>query len=62
METVDFSETIAASDLQVGRSRHIIKFMKVCEYRKSMSFLNVGQRSCSYKNSNRTFSETAVPL
>ena len=28
----DFSETVAASDLKVGRSRHLIKFMKVCEY------------------------------
>ena len=32
MKTVDFSETIAASDLIVGRSRHLIKFMKICEY------------------------------
>ena len=31
MKTVDFSETIAASDLKVGRSRHLIKFMKVSE-------------------------------
>ena len=29
MKTVDFSETIAASDLKVGRSRHLIEFMKV---------------------------------
>ena len=29
---VDFSETIAASDLKVDRSRHLIKFMKVSEY------------------------------
>ena len=29
---VDFSETIAASDLKVGRIRHLIKFMKVSEY------------------------------
>ena len=29
---VDFSETIAASDLKVGRSRHHIKFMMVSEY------------------------------
>ena len=29
---MDFSETIAASDLKVGRSRHLIEFMKVCEY------------------------------
>ena len=32
MKTVDFSETIAASDLKDGRSRHLIDFMKVCEY------------------------------
>ena len=32
MKTVDFSETIAASDLQVGSSRQLTEFMKVCEY------------------------------
>ena len=32
MKTADFSETIAASDLKVGGSRHLIEFMKVCEY------------------------------
>ena len=32
MKTVDFSETIAASDLKVGGNRHLIEFMKVCEY------------------------------
>ena len=32
MRTVDFSETIAASDLKVGRSRHLIEYMKVCGY------------------------------
>ena len=32
MKTVDFSETIAASDLKVGRSRHFNEFMKVSEY------------------------------
>ena len=32
MKTVDFSESIAANDLKVGRSRHLIEFMKVCEY------------------------------
>ena len=31
-KTVDFSETIAASDLKVSRSRHLIEYMKVCEY------------------------------
>ena len=29
---VDFLETIAASDLKVGRSRHLIEFMKVSVY------------------------------
>ena len=32
VKTVDFSETIAASDLKGSRSRHLIEFMKVCEY------------------------------
>ena len=32
MKTEDFSETIAASDLKVGRSRHFIEFMMVSEY------------------------------
>ena len=32
MKIVDYSETITASDLKVGRSRHLIEFMKVSEY------------------------------
>ena len=32
MKSVDFSETIAANDLKVGGSRHLIEFMKVSEY------------------------------
>ena len=32
MKTVDFSETIAASDLKVSRSRDVIEYMKICEY------------------------------
>ena len=32
VKTVDFSETIAASDLKVGRCRQLIEFMKVFEY------------------------------
>ena len=39
MKTVDFSETIAASDLKVGRCRQLIEFMKVCDYLRSRSFL-----------------------
>ena len=37
MKTVDFSETIAASDLKVGRSRHLI------EYRRYVSIEGQGQ-------------------
>ena len=32
MKTVDFSETIAACDLKVGRCRQLIVIIKVCEY------------------------------
>ena len=32
MKTVDFSETIAASDLKGSRGRQLIECMKVCEY------------------------------
>ena len=32
VKTVDFSETIAACDLTVGRCRQLIEFMKVYEY------------------------------
>ena len=31
MKTVDFSETFAACDLKVVRSRQLIEFMNVCE-------------------------------
>ena len=32
MKIVDFSETIAASDLKVSMSIHLIEYIKVCEY------------------------------
>ena len=31
-ENSDFSDTIAACDLKVGRCRQLIDIMKVCEY------------------------------
>ena len=36
---MDFLETIAASDLKGNRSRHLIKFMEVCDYCRSRLFL-----------------------
>ena len=32
MKTVDFSETIAACDLKVGRWRQLIELTKGCDY------------------------------
>ena len=60
MITVDFTETIAASDLIGSRSIHQNEYMKICEYRRSRSFLDLGPRSCTYKNTNWNFSKTTV--
>ena len=43
MKTVDFSETIAASDLKVSRSRHLIANMKVCEIEGQDHFLTLAK-------------------
>ena len=44
MKTVDFSETIAASDLKGRRSRHLNKYMKICEFLKvNVISLNLAQ-------------------
>ena len=32
VKTVDFSETIATSDLKVGSCRQLIEVLKVCQY------------------------------
>ena len=62
MKTVDFSEIIEACDLKAGLYRQLNDFMKVCEYCRSRSFLDLGPRSCTYKNSNPIFSETTEPF
>ena len=44
-----FSETITASNLKVGRCRQLIEFMKLCEYRRSRSFLyHIFSRFCMF--------------
>ena len=44
-----FSETFAASDLKVGRCSQLIEFMKLCEYRRSRSFLyHIFSRFCMF--------------
>ena len=62
MKSVDFSETIDACDLKIGRYRQLNDFVKVCEYRRSRSFLDLGPWLCTYKNSNLIFSETTEPF
>ena len=43
MKTVDFSETIAASDLKASRSRHIIEYMKIASIEGQGCFLTLAQ-------------------
>ena len=50
VKTVDFSDTIAASDMKVGRCRQLIKFIKVYEYGRSRSFHDLPKRSFMYEN------------
>ena len=57
-EYIYFSGTIAACDLKFGRCRQIIEFMKVCEYSRSMLFLDLGPRSFINENENLLFSRT----
>ena len=62
MKTNYFSETIAACDLKVEKCSQLIELMKVCEYSRSRSFLDLGPRSFSYENKNLLFSEATVPF
>ena len=49
MKTVDFSGTIASSDMKVGRCRQLIEFMKLCKYRRLRSFLyHIFSRFCMF--------------
>ena len=53
---LDFSETIAASDLKGGRYRQLIEFMKIYEYSRSRSFLDLGPRLFTYMKIKTCFS------
>ena len=41
MKTVDFSETIGACDLKVGRRRQRVDLMKRCEYSSQGNFFTL---------------------
>ena len=47
---MNFSETIAASDLKMGRSRLLIELMMEYEYSKSRLYLDLGPMSVIYEN------------
>ena len=55
-ENSGFFRNYAACDLKVDRWRQIN------EYRRSMSFLDLGPRSFTYENFNLLFSETTEPF
>ena len=60
MKTVDFSETIAASDLKVGRSRHLIEYMKV-SIEGQGHYLTLAQ-GCEYTKIQTGFSQKLLCL
>ena len=39
---IDFSETIVVYDLKVGRCSQLNEYMKLYEYQRSRSFIDVG--------------------
>ena len=43
MKKVDFSQAIAASDLKVSWSRHLIEYMKICGIEGQGHFLTLAQ-------------------
>ena len=62
VKTVDFSETIAARGLKVGRCRQLSELIKVCEYSRSFSILTLVQGHLYMKIKTCFFSENTGPL
>ena len=56
MKKVDVSETTAACDLK------LIDLMKICEYLRSRSFLDLGPMSFTEEDLTFFFSETTGPF
>ena len=50
VKKVDFSETIAASDLKARRSRHLIEYMKICSIEGQGHSLTLAQGCVHTKN------------
>ena len=45
VKTLNFFGRFVACDLKIGRYRQHVELMKCCEYQRSRSFLDLGQRS-----------------
>ena len=61
MKTVDFSETIAASDLIVSGSRHLIEFMRLVSIEGQGHFLTLAQ-GCVHTKIQTGFSQKLLCL
>ena len=48
VKTLKFSGSFVACDLKDGRYRQHIELMKLCEYSRLRSFLDLGQRSFTF--------------
>ena len=44
-ENIEYFRKFVACDLNVGRYRQRVELMKCCEYKRSRSLLDLGQRS-----------------
>ena len=62
MKPVDFSETIAAGDLKVSRSRHLIEYtcMKICTLLKISCEISVNVTDISVKDFIEIFTEISL--
>ena len=57
MKTMDFSDSIADSDLKISGSRHLSQYMKICEYFEGQGhFLTLGQ-GCVHTKFQTRFSQ-----
>ena len=57
MKTVDFSETIAASDLKVSRSIHLIEYMKIYVSIEGQGHFLTLAKGCVHKKIQTGFSQ-----
>ena len=42
VKTIDFSETVVVGDIKVGRCSQLNEYMKLYEYQRSGSFIDLG--------------------